>query len=156
MIRLTRSHNYFFLPPDRRRRPGPPAGTLLIVSGLFGALAKAAGMYVEVWRQMHRSFLNALPAIFELHAKAEQQINEAATFLGMPSPNVELTPEHLVRVAQDVAPVFYRRRIAKAANRPGDPLAVLKGAVRASHIQSGALVGQVAFWLAGAVALASP
>lgn len=130
---------------------------MLIISGLFGALAKARDMQVQIWRHLHRSFLSLLPAMLDSHQRQEKGIGEWAEFLGVPSHAVELSFEHLLLVLEDVAPRFYRRRIREAAARgPGDPLGLLKGAVRASHLQACALVGQMLFFASAAALIAWP
>jgi hypothetical protein len=130
---------------------------LLIASALFGAFAKARDMQVQVWRHLHRSFLSVLPTIFERHDRAEQEVEAEATLLQVNPPNIEFTVEHIVKVLEQVAPRFYRRKIRKAAQAgPGDPLGVLKQAVRFSNAQAVALIGQLLFFLAAVVVFVWP
>ncbi len=128
---------------------------MLVASGLCGVFAKTRDMQIQVWRHMHRSFLAVLPAILERHNEEEERVERTATFLGIPSPEIELTPEHILNVVLEVAPALYRRRIRKAAaTQSGDPLILLKGAIRSSYLQAVALVGQVAFFSAAAIVIA--
>lgn len=123
----------------------------LIVSALFGALAKERVSRITLLRQMFVAINDSLNRVFAAHDPEEERIAKEAQDLGVEGISVdapslgEIEAELLA-----VAAWWQRRRIRKAvaaSAAANDPLAPLKAAAQLTHVQILATILQAATFL---------